>query len=951
MKITYLLGRLDEMGGTQAAVLAQTRALADRHDIALLSVLRTADAPFFATDERVRVSHMVDARGPVHRPIRSGSGQTAGQPGDAELAALTALPSELVPPGGEPGFHRLCDLEVMRALPRLDTDVLVATTPALTSLAARFAPPDAVLVGQEHRASEMRGPSGDPLLPYAPRMDAVAVLTEASRDWLAASLGAAAPRLDVLPNPAPDGFAPRSSLDAPVVLLAGRLVAEKQVDHAIRAFADAAAEHPEWRLRICGSGPEEPGLRSLADGLELAGRVEFAGARTDMAQEWARASVCLLSSRTEAFPTVLTEAFAAGVPAVSYDCPTGPAEIIRHGTDGFLSAADDAGALSAALSKLMGDRELRQRMGAAALAGVGRFAPDAVAQRWEELFGALAAVPPAERAAARADRAAHFAAAAAAGGGTVLPAPAWEHTRPRVPGLKEHERALLELPGTERSGGQVTEVRDGLQPQDALGANLDLAAGALDAAGIAHHLVRHSGRNPRLAIGAERAAEAASALAAAHGSAPVYVQAIDPRGAPPQPVPAGLLGAVDLVTGSAGLRVFRPSITGTRTLRYGAGYGADIEFWADDGSGGRTAPRRNAIGAGLAAGSLAPARITRYGRERPTWEPFTRTLMDDIDFPIDAVVPWVDGSDPRWRERRDAALAEEGGRASPDGAAENRFTDAGELRYALRSMAMFAPWIRTVHVVTDGQVPDWLDAGHPQISLVDHRDLFRGTGRLPTFNSRAIGSRLYRITGSAEHLLVFNDDVFLGRPLRPQAFFLPSGLPKFFRSSTAVPFTPVDPADPAYDAARKNGRALIEERFGRSPAHGYRHAPHATRRSLLAEVAEAFPEEVARTAEHRFRSPDDVSMPGALDHDYAALAGLAVPGEVHCEYVDAGDPEHHRRLSVLLAKRSYDVFCVTDSPPDRVPRTEQAAVIRAFLASYFPVAAPWERPGRGADPG
>ena len=53
-----------------------------------------------------------------------------------------------------------------------------------------------------------------------------------------------------------------------------------------------------------------------------------------------------------------------------------------------------------------------------------------------------------------------------------------------------------------------------------------------------------------------------------------------------------------------------------------------------------------------------------------------------------------------------------------------RYADRGELRYSMRSLHLFAPWVRRIHLVTAGQVPDWLDADHPRVNLVDHRDLF-----------------------------------------------------------------------------------------------------------------------------------------------------------------------------------------------------------------------------------
>ncbi|MBB6170171.1 glycosyltransferase involved in cell wall biosynthesis [Nocardiopsis mwathae] len=938
MKITYLLTWGDAMGGTEAAAFSQAAALADRHEVEILSVLRTEDTPFFALDPRVPMRYLIDARRPVQQPVR-----TAGlEPEVCE--ALSRAPSELVPAGWESAFNQLSDIELRYALPRLRTDVLVSTTPALMSLITRLAPPDAVTVGQEHRISELRGPSAGPLLSCAPQLDALIVPTEPTRSWFAESLGDAAPHLEAIPNAVPAGFQPRSSLDGRTILVACRLVPEKQVDHAIVAFSRLSAVHPGWTLRICGDGPDMTRLRALADAQELHNRVEFLGTVPTMSEEWAKASVCLLPSHTEAFGRVLTEAFAAGVPAVSYDCPTGPAEVIRHGVDGLLAPADDVDGLAVALDKLMGDDELRHEMGQAALQGLTRFSVEDITARWEGLYTDLVEYPPADRARSRAERAARHAAATARRGMVFRSLP-WEQTRSQVPNMSSEEARLLRLhPDLVRSGGRLAGVRDDLMPVDALRANLDLIVDALDAAGVPYALLRDEGPRHRVMVTADVREAALAALAEAHADAPVYVHPLKPRGGLPQSVLASMAaGLADI----SGVRVHRPWITPGRTLRYGADYAADLEFWTwDEDLTGYVGPQQTDIGDRIPLEAMRPGVLCVRNREYATYEPFTRHLVHDVQFPIDAVFTWVDGGDPKWRKRLESALEESGRSASEsvDAAEEYRFTNSDELRYALRSIAMFAPWIRRIHLVTDDQVPAWLNTAHPRIVVVSHRQLFGGRGALPTFNSHAIETQLHHIEGLSEQFLYFNDDFFLGRPLRPGKFFHPDGTAMFFPSPTTIPFGAPSPDEPAYLAAAKRNRALLERTFDRSLTHGFRHAPYALRRSVLAEIDERFPDEVAATAASRLRAHTDIAIPSSLHHHYAYLTGRAVPGTLSYAHVDVGDREQHLLLTQLLTARSHDAFCVTDSAPHTVPRPEQTRMIRAFLRGYFPLAAPWERP-------
>ncbi|HEU5110945.1 MAG TPA: stealth family protein, partial [Micromonosporaceae bacterium] len=328
--------------------------------------------------------------------------------------------------------------------------------------------------------------------------------------------------------------------------------------------------------------------------------------------------------------------------------------------------------------------------------------------------------------------------------------------------------------------------------------------------------------------------------------------------------------------------------------------------------------------------------------------------MDWVRFPIDAVYTWVDGSDPRWQHRKNAALLANAWAATgPQAANASRYLSRDELRYSLRSLHHHAPWIRHVHLVTDAQVPAWL-ADHPWVTVVDHREIFGTTGRTPTFNSHAIESRLHRVPGLAEHFIYLNDDVFLGRPLTPDVFFLPSGIARFFESGAPIEAGPVRPDDRPVMAAGKNNRDVLRERFDRLLTRKLQHTPHPQRRSVLEEIERACPERVAATAAHPFRHPQDLSVPSSLAPYWAYLTGRAVPGHLRYLYTDLRQPETPLRLATLLRHRAKDVFCLndTDSGPDA--QRSAADLLGEFLPAYFPFPAPFEkaaaRPRRDAAP-
>ncbi len=106
-----------------------------------------------------------------------------------------------------------------------------------------------------------------------------------------------------------------------------------------------------------------------------------------------------------------------------------------------------------------------------------------------------------------------------------------------------------------------------------------------------------------------------------------------------------------------------------------------------------------------------------------------------------------------------------------DDVAAHRFQDNDELKYSLRSLEKYAPWVRNIYIVTNGQQPSWLNTSHPRVKLITHEQIFQSKSHLPTFSSPAIESHIHRIPGLSNRFLYFNDDTLLGAPVWPDDFF------------------------------------------------------------------------------------------------------------------------------------------------------------------------------------
>lgn len=191
----------------------------------------------------------------------------------------------------------------------------------------------------------------------------------------------------VIPNEAslPAGLQARRGQNTLVAV--GRLVPQKGFDLLLEAFALINKTHANWTLVIWGEGPERTRLEHKRDALGLRGQVHMPGVTKQPGLWIETADVFVLSSRYEGWGAVLLEAMTAGLPVVSFDCQFGPKEMITDGVDGLLVADGDVRALSAALSRILGDESLRARLGsAAAISACRRFSPQSIMARWDEVI-------------------------------------------------------------------------------------------------------------------------------------------------------------------------------------------------------------------------------------------------------------------------------------------------------------------------------------------------------------------------------------------------------------------------------------------------------------------------------------------------------------------------------------------------------------------------------------
>lgn len=488
--------------------------------------------------------------------------------------------------------------------------------------------------------------------------------------------------------------------------------------------------------------------------------------------------------------------------------------------------------------------------------------------------------------------------------------PVWARVVPRATPLSEHHRLVAAI------------------------------GSALAAADVDRFMVPGPMNSFAVGVSAKQRQQTYAALRELGGSEDLLVSPVDPnrplllsyRPVPPE----GFGPQVEAVS------VWSPVVAADRTSLLGPHSRVTIEFWEYRKGGVLRAPTENRYTAYLLPESTGEKVAVRVGdTHQPTYPEFAETHVDDITFPIDLVYTWVDGSDPAWRARMLRARARVDAGVHESSFDASRFRSLDELKYSLRSAFAFVPWFRQIFLVTDHQVPTWLDTNDPRITVVSHEEIWDDPTQLPVFNSHAIESRLHHIPGLAEHYVYVNDDVFFGRMIPPQTFFTSGGISRFFPSPTRIGLGDRVLGEPPGSTAAKNDRRILREALGVIQTQRLKHTAHPQRRSVALELADEFGEVYRTTSGSAIRSPADIS-PIALQTWYGYRTGRAVPGGAKYAYVSVSRSDQLDRLEELRGG-DFTMFCLNQSEEQTVDREQMTATLTAFLQQYFPFESPLER--------
>jgi glycosyltransferase involved in cell wall biosynthesis len=177
-----------------------------------------------------------------------------------------------------------------------------------------------------------------------------------------------------------------AELETKRIISVGRFTSQKGFDLLIEAWNLIHYQLPDWQLDIFGAGEDEEMLRSLIRKKCLDNSINIHPPTKDIIKEYLNSSIYVLSSRYEGFGMVLLEAMACGLPCVSFDCPSGPSEIILNNVDGFVVENGNVDRLAEKIKLMATDIRLRKEMGRKSKENIKRFLPENIMKEWDELF-------------------------------------------------------------------------------------------------------------------------------------------------------------------------------------------------------------------------------------------------------------------------------------------------------------------------------------------------------------------------------------------------------------------------------------------------------------------------------------------------------------------------------------------------------------------------------------
>lgn len=313
--------------------------------------------------------------------------------------------------------------------------------------------------------------------------------------------------------------------------------------------------------------------------------------------------------------------------------------------------------------------------------------------------------------------------------------------------------------------------------------------------------------------------------------------------------------------------------------------------------------------------------------------------------PIDAVVTWVNGNSDDLSRKRDHYLAATRHPLLENAINPHRWICNDEILYCLQSIGNYAPWTRTIWILVDSETPDLsrLSAKlRAKIRFAYHSEIFDGfESALPTFNSLAIESMMWRIKGLSERFMYFNDDVFLTAPLRQEDVFRGSDpvLRGKWVDYSEVLTSSILRRDPSKfnHVMQLNAARLMQ--FEASRLFSAAHVVHPLRRAVMARLFDEHRDVFVNNIGYRFRDLSQFLPQGLHNHACIADGRAVIHTSDDHRHIRSGQalgasPDEARSFMDSAAHPDIKFLCVNDLPQLEEAFPDARAWLRGAIGGF-----------------
>lgn len=319
-------------------------------------------------------------------------------------------------------------------------------------------------------------------------------------------------------------------------------------------------------------------------------------------------------------------------------------------------------------------------------------------------------------------------------------------------------------------------------------------------------------------------------------------------------------------------------------------------------------------------------------------------MITDTDEKIDLVYTWVDDQFEGYQ-----SLLNKYSKNKHDTNPNRTRDNLQILKYSLRSVADFLPWINNIYIVScRPQIPEWLNTDHPQIKIV-HHDEIMSTDLLPTFNSFSIVSHLHHIRGLSERFLYYEDDYLVARPFTLSSFISENNKPLFYpqRGYSSSPKNMNKQRLSPWNRAVANANDILNQAYGEEKRHKCEHMPLLIDRSRWTDMIEKWSEHVEFTRKSKFRETGNVPLEYLypyymLNEDKGEFVeyskSLALSGYMGLENI----PFYNDYMLNRLNKKNPIVITLNDNFGLK-PRAKVVSSMRRYLESKYSVISKYEK--------